>query len=96
MVTLSMLYIKRLISVGHSIAANMGESVVRTLISLAGALVLAQNGVNGDTNPRSTCDPTASNQTVYDFSIGNVFKNDTIHLSQFRGKVTLIVNVATY
>ena len=73
--------------------------MVHTLISLAGALVLARSGVNGGShplNPRSTCDPTSSNQTIYDFSVGNVFKNDTIHLSQLRGKVTLLVNVATY
>ena len=73
--------------------------MVHTLISLAGALVLACSGVNGDLhsmNPRSTCDPTKSNHTIYDFFIGNVFGNDTINLSQFRGKVTLLVNVATY
>ena len=74
-----------------------GESAVRALISLAGALVVARGSeVDGDTNPRSVCDPSKSNQTIFDFAIGNVYGNETIHLNQFRGKVTLIVNVATF
>lgn len=74
-----------------------GVSALRALISVVGALELARaSEVDGDTNPRSVCDPKLSNNTIFDFSIANVYGNETIHLSQFRGKVTLIVNVATY
>ena len=74
-----------------------GESAVRALVSLVGALAVVQaSEVDGDTNPRSICDPSKSNRTIFDYSIGNVFGNETINLNQFRGKLTLIVNVATF
>ena len=65
---------------------------MRALLSLAGALVLAR----ADVNPRGVCDTSGSNQTAFDFSFKNVYGNETIKMDQFRGKVTLVVNVATY
>ena len=80
-----------------SVSNMKGECALRALVSLAGALAFARaSEVDGDTNPRSVCDSTLSNHTIFDFSIPNVYGNETIHLNQFRGKVTLIVNVATY
>ena len=74
-----------------------GEGALRALVSLAGVLAWARaSEVDGDTTPRSVCDSTLSNYTIFDYSIPNVYGNETIQLNQFRGKVTLIVNVATY
>ena len=74
-----------------------GEGALGALVSLVSALALARaSEVDGDTNPRSICDPKLSNHTIFDYTIANVFGNETIHLNQFRGKVTLVVNVATY
>jgi len=36
------------------------------------------------------------NQSVYDFTFKNVYDNETLSMSQFRGKLTLVVNVALY
>jgi len=40
--------------------------------------------------------PSSDNTTFYDFKLRNVHKNDTINFSDYRGKVVLLVNVATY
>ena len=45
---------------------------------------------------RQPCDPSLSNQTIFDFSLPNVYQNGTIDLSEQRGKLTLFVNTATY
>ena len=43
------------------------------------------------------CDkPQKLGKTVYDFSVENIFENETISLNQYRGNVLAIVNVATY
>jgi hypothetical protein len=72
-----------------------GGSVIGAFLSLTAALAGASE-VDGDTPPRSTCDPSLSNSTIFDYSINNVYGNESIDLSSLRGKVTLIVNVATY
>lgn len=36
------------------------------------------------------------NQSVYDFMLRNVYDNATFAMSQFRGKLTLVINVAVY
>ena len=45
---------------------------------------------------RQPCDPSLSNQTIFDFTLPNVYQNGTIDLSEQRGKLTLFVNTATY
>ena len=40
--------------------------------------------------------PGAENRTLYDFHLRNVHLNETLDFSQYRGKVVLVVNVATY
>ena len=73
------------------------DSAFRALVSIATALVAARaSEVDGDTTPRSLCDPSLSNATLFDFSIKNVYGNESVDLSQLRGKVTLLVNVATF
>lgn len=70
-------------------------SVVGALLSLTAAVVGASE-VDGDTPPRSTCDPSLSNNTIFDFTFQNVYGNASIDMTSLRGKVTLVVNVATY
>ena len=75
-----------------------GDCVIRTLVSLAIVLVGGRaSEVDGDTNPRSICTPATSNHTLLDFNnVLNVYENETLDLAQCRGKVTLMVNTATY
>jgi len=40
--------------------------------------------------------PTSLNETAYDFDFLGIYANDTFSMSQFRGKVTLVINVATF
>jgi len=61
-------------------------------VSIATALV----AVSAVTNPRSVCDPSLSNSTLFDFSIKDVYQIEDMDLDQLRGKLTLVVNVATY
>lgn len=70
-----------------------GLSAVSALLTIAAAYIGAVDSV---TSPRSTCDPSLANGTLFDFSVQNVYENASIDLSALRGKVTLIVNVATY
>lgn len=49
-----------------------------------------------DIKPREKCYPTASNETIYDFTLSNVYQNETLDLSQYRGKLVLLVITATY
>lgn len=75
----------------------MGQGVVRALFSLMSALAVAwTNCLDAQPVNRTTCDPSRRNQTIFDFSMDNVFKNGTIELDELRGKVTFIVNVATF
>ncbi|KAH3699933.1 hypothetical protein DPMN_074894 [Dreissena polymorpha] len=69
-----------------------GDGVVSTLVWLA---AVVGSVVSSDT-PRQACRTPTNNQSIFDFSIRNVYDNATIDLSQFRGNLTLVVNVATY
>ncbi|OWF48100.1 hypothetical protein KP79_PYT03810 [Mizuhopecten yessoensis] len=40
--------------------------------------------------------PANSTSSVYDFSIQDIYQQRTMNLSEYRGKVLLVVNVATY
>ncbi|KAH3699937.1 hypothetical protein DPMN_074898 [Dreissena polymorpha] len=73
------------------------DGVLSALVSLA-AIVGSTVGSEADNAipPRQACRPPLGNQTIFDFSIRNVYDNATINMSQFRGKLTLVVNVATY
>uniref|UniRef100_A0A2C9JW72 Glutathione peroxidase n=1 Tax=Biomphalaria glabrata TaxID=6526 RepID=A0A2C9JW72_BIOGL len=59
--------------------------------TFCGLLAVVHAGVMMDCNQ-----PANDNRTIYDFSLKNVHQNVTINLSDYRGKVVLIVNVATY
>lgn len=68
------------------------------VVSLFGAVGSALGSVTGNA-PKGTyvChQPSSDNTTIYDFTLKDVYKNRDINFSQFQGKVTLIVNVATY
>lgn len=71
------------------------EGAVSAILSLTAAFVGVRE-IDGGIPPRSTCDPSLSNGTIFDFSINNVYGNASIDIASLRGKVTLIVNVATY
>lgn len=66
-------------------------SLLATITAFAGLCV-----AGGTVPPRSKCDPSLSNGTIFDFQIQNAYKNASLDLESLRGKLTLIVNVATY
>ncbi|KAH3699935.1 hypothetical protein DPMN_074896 [Dreissena polymorpha] len=68
-----------------------GDGVLSTLVWLTAVV-----GSAVASEERQACGPPTNNQSIFDFSIRNVYDNATIDLSQFRGKLTLVVNVATY
>lgn len=50
--------------------------------------------VNGK---RVTCDNIAPEvKTVYDFSATNIYENETISFSRYKGDVLAIINLATF
>ena len=64
---------------------------------LVGAVLTVLSPVWGQINGVGRCHvPNSENTTLYDFSLQNVHKNETIDFSSYRGKVVLLVNVATY
>ena len=40
--------------------------------------------------------PASDTTSIYDFTLPNIFKTGSIDFADFRGKVVLVVNVATY
>lgn len=75
----------------------MREGALYALFSFAAVIGGSfASEADGDVPPRQKCDPSLSNHTIFDFSLPNVHQNGTLDLSSLRGKVTLIVNVATY
>ena len=40
------------------------------------------------------CD--SSNKSVHEFSFRNAFKNETINMTEYRGKVLVLINVASF
>ena len=60
------------------------------------ATIFTGNVAGMEELPRQSCDPSLSNQTIFDFSLPNGYQNGTIDLSEQRGKLTLFVNTATY
>ena len=62
------------------------------LCCFATILIIAR----ADDEYRKTCHPLPSNETIYDFSLENVYQNETLDLSEYRGKVVFLVNTATY
>lgn len=73
----------------------MREGALYALFSLAAAIRGALGDVT-DVSPRQKCLPSTGNTTIYDFTLPNVYQNETLDLSELRGKVTLFVNTATY
>jgi len=65
----------------------------RVVLIFASAVVL---NVQGDPPLSRQCNVDASNQTIYDFTIPTLSGSKNISLSDYRGKLVLIVNVATY
>lgn len=66
--------------------------------SLLGTVGSALGSVTGNAQKGTyVCNqPSSDNTTIYDFTLKDVYKNRDINFSDFQGKVTLIVNVATY
>jgi len=63
-----------------------------TALSVLGPIVSADQMVT-----RTTCNKnTTSNATIYDFSEKQLIGDYVLDLSDHRGKVVLVVNVATY
>ncbi|CAL1532645.1 unnamed protein product [Lymnaea stagnalis] len=61
------------------------------LATFCGLLAAVQAGVMMDCNQ-----PANDNRTIYDYSLMDVHNIRTISLNDYKGKVVLIVNVATY
>lgn len=40
--------------------------------------------------------PASSSQTVYDFTVPNIYQNKNVSLSEYRGKVLVITNLASF
>lgn len=58
--------------------------------SLLGFLALASA-------KRVTCDSISpQSKTVYDYKAMNIYENETIEFTRYRGSVLAIMNVATY
>lgn len=75
----------------------MREGALYALFSFAAVIGGSfASEADGDVPPRQKCDPSLSNQTIFDFSLPNVYQNGSLDLSMLRGKLTLIVNVATF
>lgn len=67
-------------------------SIMLTALSVLGPIVSADQMVT-----RTTCNYNAtSNATIHDFSEKELIKDNVVNLSDHRGKVVLVVNVATY
>lgn len=81
--------------ISYSSNTMVRVGTISALLTLTAAFAAASE-VDGDTPPRSTCDQSLANGTLFDFSIKNVYENASIDLNAFRGKLTLVVNVATY
>jgi hypothetical protein len=46
---------------------------------------------------RTVCNqPASSGESIYDFKQADIYNNTVINLSDYRGKVVIISNVATY
>ena len=61
------------------------------------AVVAVLSPIKGQSNGVGLCHvPSSDNGTIYDFQMQNVHKNGTIDFGDYKGKVVLIVNVATY
>lgn len=61
------------------------------LAALWGLLAVVNAGVMMDCQQ-----PASVDTTIYDFSLMDIMKTKTINLTDYMGKVVLIVNVATY
>ena len=46
--------------------------------------------------PFTNCFESTDDDNIYKYSIQNVFENETINFSDYRGKILLIVNVASW
>lgn len=77
----------------HGQWRTMREGALYALFSLA---TVASATATIDVLPRQKCDPLLSNHTMFDYSLDNIYQNASLDLSQLRGKLTLVVNVATY
>lgn len=66
--------------------------------SLALFALLAFLGVlHGATGLGVECQqPASSSQTVYDFTVPNIYQNKNVSLSEYRGKVLVITNLASF
>jgi len=61
------------------------------LAALYSLVAMASAGVMMDCHQ-----PSSDKESIYDFSLMDIHKTKTINLSDYKGKVVLIVNVATY
>jgi len=68
-------------------------SIMLTALAVLGPMINAERKVI-----RSECDTTNSNDnaTIFNFSEKALLGDSVINLSDYRGKVVLVVNVATY
>lgn len=73
--------------------STMKQATICLILVLAASL---QGHLALKYSSRQVCDPSPSNQTIYDFSLDDVYQNDTIDFSAYRGKLVLLVNTATY
>lgn len=64
---------------------------------LFSAVLTILSPIRGQENGVGNCHvPSSENTTLYDFQLKNVHMNETINFSDYRGKVVMLVNVATY
>jgi len=84
-------------ALGHFPAARKKTmaalSVMLTALAVLGPMINAERNVM-----RTECDTSSANDntTIYDFSEKALIGDNVINLSDYLGKVVLVVNVATY
>jgi len=74
-------------------------SAVYALFSICAAIAgggVRASEADGAVPPRQMCNPSLSNGTIFDYNLPGLYQNETIDLSALRGKLTLVVNVASF